>query len=116
MFSEPHQMVFWFRAELDCSQCSSTIQPQQKMKTKDMTTLHLRKPIGPATAGRAFLLIPLVLVCLALSSAPNAFGVSPAPDGGYPGSNTAEGDGALASLTTGANNTAMGFHALFNNT
>jgi hypothetical protein len=86
------------------------------MKIKDMTTLHLRKSIGPATAGRAFLLIPLVLVCLALSSAPNAFGVSPAPDGGYASSNTAEGDGALFSLTTGSANTANGANALFSNT
>ena len=42
--------------------------------------------------------------------------VSPPPDGGYPGANTAEGDGALGSLTTGRNNTAIGFEALFNNT
>jgi hypothetical protein len=61
-------------------------------------------------------LIPLVLVCLALSPAPNAFAVTPAPDGGYPGGNTAEGEDALFSLTTGLNNTAVGFNALYNNT
>jgi Chaperone of endosialidase len=43
-------------------------------------------------------------------------GVVPAPDGGYPGQNTAEGDDALFSLTTGLNNTAVGFDALFSNT
>jgi len=47
---------------------------------------------------------------------PPARAVVPAPDGGYPGQNTAEGDDALFSLTTGVNNTAVGFDALFSNT
>src|SRR5437764_6706305 len=47
---------------------------------------------------------------------PTAQAVVPAPDGGYPGGNTAEGDNALFSLTTGASNTAIGFAALFRNT
>ena len=59
------------------------------------------------------LLIPTLLACLAL--APAAQAVSPAPDGGYPGFNTAEGDDALFSLTTGSGNTAIGFQALYNN-
>jgi endosialidase-like protein len=42
--------------------------------------------------------------------------VLPAPSGGYPGQNTAEGDNALFSLTTGVSNTAIGFEALFSNT
>ncbi len=42
--------------------------------------------------------------------------VVPAPDGGYPGSNTAEGQNALLSLTTGINNTAIGFQALYSDT
>src|SRR6266481_4175092 len=42
--------------------------------------------------------------------------VSPAPDGGYPGGNTAEGQQALFSLTTGTYNTAVGFLSLRNNT
>jgi hypothetical protein len=98
------------------------------METKNMTTLHLRNSVGrsPLRLGlprvqpiwiiRVFLLIPIVLACFALSSAPNAFGVVPAPDGGYPGGNTAEGTNALLSLTTGDNNTANGFHALYSNT
>ena len=37
---------------------------------------------------------------------------APAPDGGYPGGNTAEGQNALLSLTTGLYNTAIGLYAL----
>jgi Chaperone of endosialidase len=85
------------------------------MKTKNMTILHLRKSISPESF-RGFLLTVVALVCFALSSAPNAFGVSPPPDGGYPGFNTAEGQNALFSLTTGYYNTASGYGALFSNT
>src|SRR5881628_701173 len=42
--------------------------------------------------------------------------VSPAPDGGYAGNNTAEGTSALFSLTSGTNNTANGFQALYHDT
>ncbi len=52
-------------------------------------------------------LITIALVCFALS--PKAQAVSPAPDGGYPGGNTAEGQAALLSLTSGGFNTAIGF-------
>ena len=62
----------------------------------------------------AFIFVPLVLVCFALS--PRLRAVTPAPDGGYPGFNTAEGDSALQNLTSGVSNTAVGFHALFSNT
>jgi len=79
-----------------------------------MTILHLRKSIGRSPLRRAFLLIPLALAWLALS--PTVRAVLPAPDGGYPGNNTAEGDDALFSLTTGTDNTAVGFNALYNNT
>src|SRR4029077_16765640 len=43
----------------------------------------------------------LTVLLLALALAPKAFGVSPAPDGGYGGGNTAEGTNALFSRTTG---------------
>ena len=41
--------------------------------------------------------------------------VSPAPDGGYAGGNTAEGQTALLNLTTGRFNTAVGFLSLRTN-
>src|SRR6266498_5017086 len=42
--------------------------------------------------------------------------VVPAPDGGYPGYNTAEGQNALFSRTTGVWNTALGGYELFSDT
>src|SRR5437764_11520647 len=83
------------------------------MKTRNMTTLHLRKSIGRSPLRLGFLLIGLALAWFALS--PPAQAVTPPPDGGYPGFNTAEGDNALFSLTTGTNNTATGSGALHDN-
>ena len=60
------------------------------------------------------LLGTLTFVCLSLFSTAQA--VVPAPDGGYPGGNTAEGQNALLSLTTGGFNTAVGFLSLRSNT
>jgi len=80
------------------------------------TTLTVRNSMSPATAGRGFLLLALALACFALSPPPNAFGVSPPPDGGYPNNNTAEGFDALLSLTSGSDNTAIGIDALERNT
>jgi len=58
-----------------------------------------------------FTTLLLALACFGLSS-PKAFGVVPAPDGGYPGGNTAEGQNALLSLTTGTFNTAVGLFSV----
>jgi hypothetical protein len=60
------------------------------------------------------LFVAFTLICFVLS--PRAQAVSPPPDGGYPNKNTAEGDGALFSLTTGHENTATGYQALKDNT
>src|SRR6266511_782757 len=54
------------------------------------------------------------LLCLGLL--PNAQAVNPPPDGGYPGFNTAEGQNALFSLTTGSANTAVGWFSLSSDT
>jgi trimeric autotransporter adhesin len=58
----------------------------------------------------------LVLSLAYLRFASAAQAVAPAPDGGYPGGNTAEGQNALLSLTTGTFNTAVGFLSLSSNT
>ena len=52
----------------------------------------------------------ILLACFAIS--PMARAVVPPPDGGYPGGNTAEGQAALLSLTTGGFNTAAGWLSL----
>jgi hypothetical protein len=57
----------------------------------------------------------LILISLLTGFAflPPAQAVVPAPDGGYPGFNTAEGQNALMNLTTGTGNTAVGWSSLF---
>ena len=78
-----------------------------KRKEPMKTLTHLKPTI---------LLIPtaIVLVCFGLSPTATALLPPPAPDGGYPGGNTAEGDNALHDVNTavGINNTAVGFNAL----
>jgi Chaperone of endosialidase len=73
-----------------------------------------RNSTGCTVSIRGSTLILLLLACLGVSSKVQA--VSPPPDGGYAGRNTAEGQSALFSLTTGTGNTANGFKALFSNT
>jgi hypothetical protein len=57
----------------------------------------------------------IALVILYFAFLPKAQSVSPPPDCGYAGGNTAEGQGALFSLTTGTYNTAVGLFSLLSN-
>lgn len=62
---------------------------------------------------QSFVIVTFALVGSMFS--PNAQAVNPPPDGGYAGGNTAEGQNALLSLTTGAYNTAVGWLSLASN-
>jgi hypothetical protein len=55
--------------------------------------------------------LTFALVCI-IGLVPKAQAISPAPDGGYPGNNTAEGQNALLNLTTGGYNAAIGWLSL----
>ena len=66
------------------------------------------------TKATPVILILFAFGCFALS--PMARAVVPAPDGGYPGGNTAEGQSALFSRTTGGFNTAVGYLSLRSDT
>jgi trimeric autotransporter adhesin len=73
--------------------------------------------MNPVIQSNKITILPFLialLFCFGLTTAARA--VSPPPDGGYPGENTAEGEDALFSLTTGSDNTAIGFKALYSNT
>jgi hypothetical protein len=79
----------------------------EKRKKQIMkSTIQLKTTTPP-------LLITVALLCFGLL--PRVQAVVPAPDGGYPGFNTAEGQKALFSLTTGQANTAVGWFSLWSN-
>src|SRR6266542_4001820 len=83
---------------------------KQSIKTKNGT---------PARTGTTSQAWPSLLVLFALGSlalSPMAQAVVPAPDGAYPGFNTAEGQNALKNLSTGQANTAVGWFSLFSDT
>jgi hypothetical protein len=77
---------------------------------QNMTTLRFKKSISGSPLRLALLLTSLALACSALPEKAQA--VTPAPDGNYPGGNTAEGQNALFSLTTGGYNAAVGWFSL----
>src|SRR6266480_5564503 len=80
------------------------------------SALAARSPICHSCFRCSLLLMPLVFLLVCFAPCQMALAVSPAPDGGYAGNNTAEGTSALFSLSSGADNTAIGFQALFHNT
>jgi hypothetical protein len=61
-------------------------------------------------------LIHILIGMVGIALLPRAQAVVPAPDGGYPGGNTAEGTSALLSRTTGIYNTAVGYLSLLSDT
>ena len=76
-------------------------------------------PKSRSASGRPFswscaIHIAFILSSVALAQRTQA--VSPTPDGGYAGGNTAVGQNALLSLTTGTYNTAVGIFALLSDT
>src|SRR5882762_4247092 len=97
-------MVSRFRAEPESNSCSQQFNLNKKGNKQMKTITNIMYPV----------LAVFTVACFALS--PAAHAVTPAPDGGYPGQNTAEGDDALFSLSTGTDNTAIGFDALYSNT
>ena len=77
----------------------------------------MKTAISNIKTSREYRFVPLrfALVTLALCAfafAQRTQAVNPPPDGGYPGGNTAEGQQALLSLTTGTYNTAGGWLSL----
>ena len=79
-----------------------------------MKTLQFRKSLDRSPLRSRFILTILVIVCFEFS--PGARAVNPPPDGGYANDNTAEGENALFSLTTGERNVGIGSEALYSNT
>src|SRR5206468_12277191 len=90
-----------------------TIMKKILLDTLTSFRASLRNSTTYGSSPRGLLLIPLILVCFALS--PQMQALSPPPDGGYPNGNTAEGDGALSGLTGGFYNSAVGFLSLLSN-
>src|SRR5262245_33551998 len=74
----------------------------------------MNSEIHRAMTIRSLALIVVALLGFGLLPKPRA--VVPAPDGGYPNFTTAEGTNALANLTSGAGNTAVGWYSLFTDT
>jgi trimeric autotransporter adhesin len=79
-----------------------------KASMKPRATLHLHDRSGAGSISSFF----FIFAFGAFAVFQTAQAVSPPPDGGYPRGNTAEGQNALFSLTSGGYNTAVGFFSL----
>ena len=88
--------------------------PGYSCKRKSAMKIETTSSHQPSAINYKLILAVLALGFLALS--PIVQAVSPVPDGGYPGLNTAEGQSALLSLSTGTANTAVGWFSLKSNT
>jgi len=86
------------------------VESKYKPKTKEILPMNITIKSSLERLFFRFTLILLAITSTALL--PEAQAVIPAPDGGYPGGNTAEGQNALLSLSTGGYNTAVGFFSL----
>jgi hypothetical protein len=86
----------------------------KKHPKQNPMNILIKTLIGWPFLRSSFTLIAFALLCAAAT--PKVFGVVPAPDGGYPGFNTAEGQNALKNLSTGQGNTAAGWFSLFSAT
>lgn len=89
---------------------------KRQTKKKELTPL---KTVIKTSIGGPFLRRHCVLAAIALgffALAPGTQAVVPPPDGGYPGGNTAEGQDALLSLTSGTYDTAVGLSSLRSDT
>ena len=76
------------------------------------TIPFITKSINYSCAVSLFEILAVLIACFCFS--PKTDAVNPAPDGGYSGGNTAEGQNALLSLSSGTFNTAVGFSSLMN--
>ena len=94
----------------------ATKKPKTTRKGKKMKNYLKNNALKPTNTKLCSLLTPLILALLCAAPAQKALAVVPAPDGGYLGFNTAEGQSVLLSLTTGVANTAVGWFSLKSNT
>src|SRR5438128_866525 len=81
-----------------------TVNQKPRVTTRKMKKHSEENAMKPMS----ILIVAAVFAVFGLASAPSSLGVVPAPDGGYPGGNTAEGENALLGLTSGLYNTGTG--------
>ena len=109
------RIKMWLALRVSCSfVClvgnNRRIKRQSKRKEPAPMTTVIKTSISGLFL-RPILLLPLLRLA-SLRFCPRMQAVIPPPGGGYPGANTAEGQDALLSLTTGGYNTAIGFESL----